>query len=337
MVNKKSRLSIFVAGSFFLHAAIATIALTSNLPQKSKDSGVTEIEMTSVAMATPTGADEITAGQVVVKEEPVTVVEPMAISKPVVKKKAEAKAAKPTALPASKNKPVVETASINEAVVESNEPVVTLVPESQVTSEPEADLEPVPEVEAVTDSAEPASVAAAPAAVDPVESEKADMVEAAQAWKGEEPATEAATESSTESSTEAAPAASQSETASSSSNLVSEGGSGTLPSQGLVRSFEQLRAKPGNKRPSYDADERRKGLQGEVTFLAYVTQSGALSDFKMVQSTGHRSLDLKSLGAIKTWKFQSGQEGWVEIPLQWKLEGGPQVAPSVLRRKISQN
>jgi len=103
-----------------------------------------------------------------------------------------------------------------------------------------------------------------------------------------------------------------------------------------VRSLNELRQVPGNEHPAYDPDDRLKGRQGDVAFLAYISKEGAPVKFKMVQSSGFRELDAKTLRAIRSWKFYPGQEGWVEIPFRWDLKGGPQEMPATLRRKISQ-
>ena len=120
-----------------------------------------------------------------------------------------------------------------------------------------------------------------------------------------------------------------------------EGGAGS-PAQNIagatetVRSLEELRQVPGNHKPEYDSEDRLRQRQGEVSILAYVSKEGLPTQFKMVKSTGHRTLDLKTLKALKTWKFYPGQEGWVEIPFKWDLKGGPQEMPATLRRKVSQ-
>lgn len=100
-----------------------------------------------------------------------------------------------------------------------------------------------------------------------------------------------------------------------------------------VRSVEQFRQANGNPVPKFDDDDRLKGRQGVAVFQAFVTREGGLKEFDLVNSTGHRSLDLKSLKALRDWKFEPGQEGWVEIPFQWSLTGNPVELPSKLRRK----
>jgi TonB family protein len=103
-----------------------------------------------------------------------------------------------------------------------------------------------------------------------------------------------------------------------------------------IRGIEDLRQLPGNKRPEYDQDDRFNRRQGEVVFLAYVTRSGELTKFQLIKSSGHRTLDYKTLASLKNWKFYPGQEGVVEIPFLWDLKGGPQEIPSGLRTKIGQ-
>jgi TonB family protein len=100
---------------------------------------------------------------------------------------------------------------------------------------------------------------------------------------------------------------------------------------GGVRTLGQLRQKPGNRSPQYDAKERLARQEGDVVFYAYVNTDGTLSDFKMAQSTGFTNLDDKTLAALKKWKFYPGQEGWVEMPFKWSLRGEAQQAGGLLR------
>lgn len=104
-------------------------------------------------------------------------------------------------------------------------------------------------------------------------------------------------------------------------------------SGGIVRKLEDLRQKPGNPRPSYDVSDRMNGLSGTIIVNAYVTKEGNLTLFRLIQSTGHRNLDRKTLAALKDWKFYPGQEGWVELPFKWDLKGGVQQKPTLLQRR----
>ncbi len=111
-----------------------------------------------------------------------------------------------------------------------------------------------------------------------------------------------------------------------------QGGVGS-ESDGIVRKLEDLRQKPGNPKPSYDVQDRMNGLSGTIIVNAYVTKEGHLTLFRLIQSTGHRNLDRKTLAALKDWKFYPGQEGWVELPFKWDLKGGVQQKPTLLQRR----
>lgn len=101
---------------------------------------------------------------------------------------------------------------------------------------------------------------------------------------------------------------------------------------GGVRALDQLRQRPGNKFPQYSPEERLARQEGKAVFYAYVNTDGSLSQFKLGQSTGYRNLDLKTLAALKKWKFFPGQEGWVEMPFQWVLKGEAREAGGQLRK-----
>lgn len=104
-----------------------------------------------------------------------------------------------------------------------------------------------------------------------------------------------------------------------------------------VKTLSEMKQKPGNSKPQYDSDDRLHQRQGQVAFLAYVNRDGSIGQIKPITLSGHRTLDLKTLKAIKNWKFYPGQEGWVEIPFKWDLKGGPQEMVGGLRTKVSQN
>lgn len=104
-----------------------------------------------------------------------------------------------------------------------------------------------------------------------------------------------------------------------------------------IRSLDQLRQMPGNPRPQYDRDERLRGHAGDVAFVAYISKAGAVTQFRMMKSTGYRNLDSKTLAALKKWRFYPGQEGWVELPFRWDLKGDVQGDGGMLRGAVSQN
>lgn len=103
-----------------------------------------------------------------------------------------------------------------------------------------------------------------------------------------------------------------------------------------VRSLDQLRQMPGNPKPQYDREERRRGDQGEIAFVAYISKQGHPTQFKLLKSTGFKNLDAKTLSALKKWRFFPGQEGWVELPFRWDLKGGVVEDGGTLRRSVSQ-
>jgi TonB family protein len=107
-------------------------------------------------------------------------------------------------------------------------------------------------------------------------------------------------------------------------------------SPNAVRSVDSLRQLPGNPKPQYATDERLRREQGKVIFYAFVTPQGRLENFKLMQTTGYKNLDSKSLAALKKWKFYPGQQGWVEIPQVWSLKGDVEKMPTLLRRQVSQ-
>ncbi len=115
-----------------------------------------------------------------------------------------------------------------------------------------------------------------------------------------------------------------------------EKASASAGSPNAVRSVDSLRQVPGNPKPQYSMDERLRREQGMGVFHAFVTPQGTLEKFKLLQSTGYKNLDGKSLAALKKWKFYPGQQGWVEIPQIWNLKGDAEKLPTLLRRRVSQ-
>lgn len=113
------------------------------------------------------------------------------------------------------------------------------------------------------------------------------------------------------------------------------------PSQGLagsatgIKSLEQIRQRAGNPKPRYDRDERLRGDKGTVVFKAYINQAGQPVKIEKITSSGHPNLDTKSLVALEKWKFEPGQEGWVEVPFKWDLKGDSQEIGGSLRRSAA--
>lgn len=109
-------------------------------------------------------------------------------------------------------------------------------------------------------------------------------------------------------------------------------GNSSQGSETSIRRLEDLRQMPGNKKPQYAEEDRLAGRAGHVAFAAYISHDGQPMQVKLLKSSGHRSLDLKTLTAIKQWRFYPGQEGWVEIPFEWELKGSSKERPMLLRR-----
>lgn len=110
-------------------------------------------------------------------------------------------------------------------------------------------------------------------------------------------------------------------------------GEGPQPGE-TVRAVSDFKQMGGNPKPQYSNEDRMANRSGTVTFQAFVNKDGSLNEFQLVESSGHRSLDAKTLQALKKWKFAAGQEGWIEIPFQWDLKGGAQET-STLRNSRS--
>ncbi len=112
----------------------------------------------------------------------------------------------------------------------------------------------------------------------------------------------------------------------------STGLSRPAPTRNQIRAVTALRQRQGNPLPRYSDFERLRRHEGQVTYLAYVTEEGRLTDFILEESSGHANLDQKTLSALKGWRFVQGQEGWVEIPQVWILTGEAEQLPTQLRR-----
>lgn len=230
--------------------------------------------------------------------------------------------------------PPVNTEVTQSAVVETPAPLVAQELEAPILSEPtEHQILEKPEVSAeeIREQVDAKLVTAS--------QEEAEQLSNAQSALSEELPVVAAVATTPEVTPEVTPETSPE--ASPSSSTTGQGqdvqSSSPSPLKGELRSLAQLRQMPGNPKPSYDPLERKMGHSGAVVFKAFVTQEGRLTQFQMMQSTGHKNLDFKTLKALKQWKFYPGQQGWVELPFRWDLKGGPQEMPTQLRRRVGQN
>lgn len=106
-------------------------------------------------------------------------------------------------------------------------------------------------------------------------------------------------------------------------------------SAGGIKSLEQIRQKSGNPKPRYDRDERLRGDKGTVVFKAYINNAGSPVKIEKITCSGHPNLDQKSEKALLKWKFEAGQEGWVEVPFKWELKGDALESGGTLRRSAA--
>lgn len=113
-----------------------------------------------------------------------------------------------------------------------------------------------------------------------------------------------------------------------SGGVAAEGSGGPAAGE-TVHALADFKQTAGNPKPRYDREDRMKNRSGTVTFQAFVKKDGSLDEFQMIESSGHRTLDAKTLKALKQWKFAAGQQGWIEIPFRWDLKGGVQEMPSL--------
>ena len=104
-------------------------------------------------------------------------------------------------------------------------------------------------------------------------------------------------------------------------------GSGGGPA-GPVREDLTLRPQAGNLTPLYPAQDRLQRNHGEVVFRYYVNKDGSVTSITVEKSTGHKSLDLEALKAMKKWKYYPGQEGWARKAFQFSLNGDVETMPA---------
>lgn len=111
-----------------------------------------------------------------------------------------------------------------------------------------------------------------------------------------------------------------------------------------VQSITTLTAIPGNKVPEYPIMYRLKEIEGEVRLQATVSESGTLSNLRVLSAQTFKAgqpanADAQpfvdnSVKAVKTWRYKgTGRTGEYEIPLRFSLKGSAKELPAQLRRK----
>lgn len=363
ILAEKKPISRFVILSGLVHVITAAAILVNNhVPEKEVEKDLVEIQVSEVSDVSETNSAPVAAtiaeeaapapvAEVVADEAPVAAVTPQEVAvqapAPTPKPAPVVKAAdKPAA------KPVQTAATIDDIEAPTlDEPTVVLKPakpsEKLDTQDLEQDLNKIDEQQLKTattqieeDAAqvekdlEKSTEAAAAQIKKDEETAAAQVAARAEALRKEQEEAKAAAAAKEQADQEQAAklAAVQQQVG----DGAGEKNVGPGPVSTEVRSLENLRQMPGNPKPQYDQAERLRGDKGVVVLQAFVTQDGRLTDFKLLQSTGHRNLDGKTLKALKQWKFYPGQEGWVELPFDWNLKGGPQEMPAFLRRKVGQ-
>lgn len=116
-------------------------------------------------------------------------------------------------------------------------------------------------------------------------------------------------------------------------NPQSSGGSQMAIASNQIREARNLRAAPGNPMPAYPSRDRLMRKQGTSVILGRISPDGRVTDVVLEQSSGSELMDQAAMTAFKKWKFQSGQEGWVRNPFQFKLVGEAQMIPASLRKQ----
>jgi len=82
-----------------------------------------------------------------------------------------------------------------------------------------------------------------------------------------------------------------------------------------------------NPAPAYPAAARRLGYQGQAVLKVHVLANGSPDKVEIIQSSGYDMLDQSAVAAVKKWAFvpakrgQTAIDGWVNVPLEFKLGG----------------
>jgi protein TonB len=80
-----------------------------------------------------------------------------------------------------------------------------------------------------------------------------------------------------------------------------------------------------NPAPVYPTYARHKGIQGKVLIEVVVKADGSAQKLEIARSSGHESLDLAALEAVKQWRFIPAKRGNkaveanVVVPVEFKI------------------
>ncbi len=82
-----------------------------------------------------------------------------------------------------------------------------------------------------------------------------------------------------------------------------------------------MRQKMGNKPPGYPMADRIRRKTGRVMVLGYVDDAGQVSQVRVTDTTGSDRMNRNAINAFASYLFEEGQEGWVEMPFEYALDG----------------
>lgn len=324
ILEKRQPINRFVLGSILLHA-ITTVTVLMLKPNEPVKNEVIEIE---IAAGTPSTVLSAPLYSEIAQEAAPAIVQAPSPTQPIVAPQPQQETQPASAQP--QPDPIVTSATVEDIELPQLEKVVATV-DAQPTQESNEQLQNELNEKLM------AAQAAEAKQLELAQKQMQEDLENAQALAQAEAAAEEQKAEDERAAQAAASALAAEKAAMAAAQGNAEKSSAPTENTGELRSLAQLKQKPGNPRPSYDAQERLEGHNGAVIFKAFVTQDGGLKDFRMIQSSGYKNLDFKTLRALKQWKFYPGQEGWVELPFQWDLKGGPQEMPTLLRRRVGQN
>jgi TonB family protein len=118
---------------------------------------------------------------------------------------------------------------------------------------------------------------------------------------------------------------------------MTQSGGGTqgvgLPFGAQVRDARTLQAMPGNPLATYPLPDRIANREGTTVLLGHIRNDGHVENVTLEKSSGSRMMDESAAKAFSQWKYRPGQEGYVRLPMQFKLVGDAHVIPAQLNRE----
>lgn len=106
-----------------------------------------------------------------------------------------------------------------------------------------------------------------------------------------------------------------------------------VPFGAQVRDARTLQAMPGNPLPTYPLPDRIANREGTTVLIGRVRNDGHIENVTLEKSSGSRLMDESAAKAFSQWKYRPGQEGYVRLPMQFKLVGDARVIPAQLNRQ----